>query len=98
MKRKLPNTLARRRERGVGLEGLVIRSCRAHNDGDKAEFKELVRDVTWEDVMEMGSDYEESVEEEDEEDEEDTEEAYMAVKWTQRMHPKAFAAYAKNYS
>ena len=90
LKQKLPDTLAQRRERGVGLEGLVIQSCRVHSDGEEAKLKELVGKVAWEDVTEMGSDYEAS-----EESEDDTPEAYMQVKWAERLHPKAFAAWAK---
>jgi len=55
---KLLEVLEERRHHDVGLKGLVLRSCRVPSDRCKADLKGLVKKVTWDNMMEMGSDYE----------------------------------------
>lgn len=62
---KLSDILAWRREHNVGLESLVVQSCRVDSDGFKMKFEGLVEKVTWEDVTVKGSDYQETENEED---------------------------------
>jgi len=42
---------------GLGLERLVVRSCRVHEVGDDAKIREVVKEVKWEDVTVVGWDY-----------------------------------------
>jgi len=56
------------KERGthdVGLKSLVVRSCQVYTLEYEKELKGLVKKVTWEDVTEMGSDYDETETEEE---------------------------------
>jgi hypothetical protein len=66
---KLLDTLKERRTHGVGLKGLIIRSCRVLNLESKKEFEGLVEKITWENVTEI-SDYDTGTEEETSSDEE----------------------------
>ena len=45
-------------DQDVGLERLVVESCRVHTIDDVAQFEELVEELDWTDPEEMGSDYE----------------------------------------
>jgi len=76
-----------RNRHNVGLKRLVIQSCRAPSKKCKADLKTLVKKVTWDDVMEMGSDYDET-ETEIEEDtyESDSDEFYDFGYWGPRRH------------
>ena len=55
---ELSDILARRSKHSVRLKNLVVRSCRVHHDRDRVKLKGLVKKVTWEHVIVMGSDYE----------------------------------------
>jgi hypothetical protein len=45
------------RDHKVGLKRLVVYSCRVHSADDALEFKGLVKEIKWCDVVEMGSGY-----------------------------------------
>lgn len=51
---KLVNVLKGRRICNVGLESLIVRSCRVHSSEYEADLRDLVK-VTWVDVTEIGS-------------------------------------------
>jgi len=69
--KELMGLLGARRTHDVGLKSLVVRSCQVYTLECEKEFKGLVKKVIWEDVTEMGSDYDETETEEvtDSEDE-----------------------------
>jgi len=55
----LLNFLRGRCNRGIGLERLVIQSCRVHRaDDDTLGLEELVKETRWINQEVMGSDYE----------------------------------------
>jgi hypothetical protein len=55
--RKLLDTLDGRSGHRVGLESLVIQSCRVTTGEYEEDLRDRVEKVTWENVEEMGSDY-----------------------------------------
>ena len=54
-----------RSDRHIGLESLTVKSCRVTGRGREADLRKLVKNVTWDDVMEMGLDDDRSETEED---------------------------------
>jgi len=46
-----------RRDCNVGLKKLVIQSCRVHKVEWRSKLKELVKEVKWDNVEVVGSDY-----------------------------------------
>lgn len=56
-RRKLLEALQERRDYGVGLETLVIQSCRVPTVEYKKDLEDFVEEVVWDDVTEMGSEY-----------------------------------------
>ena len=62
----LLDVLGRMRDDNNRLKRLIVEGCRVHRGVDVEEFtEELVEEVEWTDVEEMGSDYEGSDEDED---------------------------------
>ena len=55
--RKLLDALRWRHDHGVGLESLNLQSCRVPTDEYKTDLEDVVEEVVWDDVTEMGSEY-----------------------------------------
>jgi len=66
---KLLDILKERHTRGVSLGALSIWSCRMPALECKKEFEDLVKGITWENVIEMDSDHDTEAEEMGSEDE-----------------------------
>ncbi|KAF9642828.1 hypothetical protein BDM02DRAFT_3124129 [Thelephora ganbajun] len=60
LQQTLLHFLEERCDYNIGLEKLVIQSCRVTTSRYKAELRGLVKKVTWQSVVEMGSDYNET--------------------------------------
>jgi len=56
----LLSVLKGRRECDIGLKKLVIRSCRVHNAEYASKLRELAKEVKWDNVEVVGSDYEDT--------------------------------------
>ena len=54
---QLLDVLKGRRDRGVGLKRLVVRSCRVHEDEYRSRLGQLVEEVEWDGVIAVGSSY-----------------------------------------
>jgi hypothetical protein len=65
---KLLDTLKRRSDHDVGLESLAVQSCRVVTNDYETDLMDRVKKVTWEDVEEVGSDYDGTETEEEETD------------------------------
>jgi hypothetical protein len=53
---ELLDVLKERRDHNLGLEKLVVRSCRVHEDEDELKLRELVKEVKWDNVTVAESD------------------------------------------
>ena len=80
MQQKLLDTLQRRSEHRIGLKSLVVHSCRVTTSEYAANFRDQVKEVTWEDVDEMGSDFD-GTEPEEEPDYDDSDESDDSDYW-----------------
>ncbi|KAF9647225.1 hypothetical protein BDM02DRAFT_3188147 [Thelephora ganbajun] len=78
LQQTLLRLLEERRDHNIGLEKLVIQSCRVTTSKYKAELRGLVKKVTWQSVVEMGSDYDET----ETEEEIDSDEFYGYEYWS----------------
>jgi len=52
--KKLLYILEERSDRHTGLESLTVKSCRVTTRRCEADLRELVKNVTWDNVIEMG--------------------------------------------
>ena len=66
---KLLDMLKERLTHGIGLKSLAIRMCNVHTLECEEELEDLVREVTWENVREIRSEYDTESEETGLEDE-----------------------------
>ena len=77
---KLLETLEARQDHHVGLKSLDFQSCSVLAIGQKAGFEELVKEVTWDDVVEMDPEYLE-VDSEEVTDSDEDELGYHCNRW-----------------
>jgi len=54
----LLDLLKERRDRNIGLQKLIVRSCRVHKAEYESSLRQLVKKVKWDSMAVVGSDYE----------------------------------------
>jgi len=54
---RLLEILEERHYHNIGLESLVVQSCRVPTKGCEADLEDFVENVTWDNAIEIGSDY-----------------------------------------